>query len=171
MMTHSCGVTEPQPAPVELLDRVYGFGPCSREWSPSVPPAERTVVDLVFGNDDASPTAEQIRKVARAGGRNLHAFNIPIVRAELDVEKVQGLVGNWREGYAAYATTVVDPTNRTVELIVLLSRDLTDADIAAVEALGALVRSRWDFIDAYFIEIDDGAIPHVRALPFLCARD
>ena len=165
VVAQGCSITDPSTTPVELLDRVYAFGPCVRQWSPDTPPVERTVVDLFFANDGAPPTAEQIRMVTHAGGRKLYAFNIPIVRAELDVDNVQDLVGDWSKGKATYARTVVEPANHVVELIVMMSRDLMDSDITAVEALGARVIRRWDFVEGYAVEIDDAAVPSVRALP------
>jgi hypothetical protein len=47
----------------------------------------------------------------------------------------------------------------------MLSRDLTDADIAAVEALGGRIRSRWDELDGYAVDLDDAAVPKLRTLP------
>lgn len=161
-------IADPPSREVVLLDRTYSFGPCSREWSPGTPPAERTVVDVFFRGEEGSPpaTSAQVAIVRAAGGTNLYAFNLPIVRADLDVDAVRELVGPSASPLSAsWVKTVVHPADRTVELIVGLSRDITDADIAAVEALGANVRSRWDFIDAYFVEIDDTAVPQVRGLP------
>jgi hypothetical protein len=151
-------------APVVVLPQQHQFGPCNPAWTPAAPPAQRTVVDFHFGNERDEPTAEQIRSVFAAGGVVLHGFHVPILRAQIDIDAVPSLVG-WRDGRAYYAVTVPDPANREVELLVFLSRDLTDADIAAVEALGGRIHSRWDELDGSAVEIDVAAVPRVRALP------
>jgi hypothetical protein len=125
----------------------------------------RTVVDFHFGSDGDGPTAEQVDAVRDAGGLVTHNFHVPIVRAEIDLDAIPALVGWARPGKAYYAVTVPHPDDFRVELIVMLRRDLTDADIAAVEALGARVVWRYDALDGYTIEIDDAAVPQVRALP------
>jgi hypothetical protein len=151
-----------------VLDQTYMFGPCSREWSPDTPPAERTVVDVSFRGEEGSPpaTSAQVAIVRAVGGTNLYAFNLPMVRADLDVDAVRELV---RPGSspltAVWAKTVVDPGRRDVSVFVGLTRELTDGDIAAAEALGARVTHRFDFINAYVIEVDDSRLPVVRRLP------
>jgi hypothetical protein len=152
-------------APVVVLPQQHVFGPCAQAWSPAAPPAKRTVVDFHFAGNGDEPTPKQVRSVLVAGGVVLHRFHVPILRAEIDIDAVPSLVGWPRDGIAHYAVTVLEPANREVELLVMLSRDLTDADIAAVEALGGRILSRWDALDGYAVDIDDAAVPRVRALP------
>lgn len=154
--------TEPR-ARVELLAERYVFGPCGQGWTPEVPPVTRTVVDVRLLGSGTGPDPAQVAAIERAGGRILRRFNIPMVRAELDIQAVPSLFGP--EGVANYAETVTDLARHDVVLIVFLSRDLTDADIAAVQALGGRIQSRLDFLEGYIVEIDDDAIPQVRALP------
>lgn len=150
---------------VQLLEQRYTFGPCAARWSPNVPPVRRTVVDVYFfGNGDTPPTDAQMELVVRAGGRNVHRFNLPVVRADLDIGAVQRLVGPWPRGPASHALTVVDTTRRDVSLIVRLTGAVTDADVAAVEALGGRVRHRLEIINGYSVDIDDRTVPEVRAL-------
>jgi hypothetical protein len=155
-------------APVELLAQEYVYRPCDGgAWTPAVPSASRTVVDIRLPHRDGSdgpPTKEQIAAVERAGGRILYRYNVGMVRAELDVAEVPGLVG-LPPRVANYVRTVTDLDRRDVTLIVMLSHDLTDADIAAVQALGGQIRHRYDALEGYSVVIDDAAIPKVRALP------
>jgi hypothetical protein len=157
-------VTEPR-APVELLPQRYTFGPCGGGWTPATPPVTRTVVDIRLVDDGRAtgPAPPQVAAVERAGGRILRRFNIGMVRAELDVQAVPSLFG--RDGVANYVETVTDLTRHDVMLIVFLSRDLTDAHIAAVESIGGRVESRLDALEGYIVEISDDAVPQVRALP------
>jgi hypothetical protein len=156
--------TEPR-APVELLTQRYFFGPCGGGWTPETPPVTRTVVDVRLTDEGRAigPAPTQVAAVERAGGRILRRFNIGMVRAELDVQAVPSLFG--RDGVANYVETVTDLTRHHVTLIVFLSRDLTDAHIAAVEAIGGRIKSRLDALEGYVVEISDDAVPQVRALP------
>ena len=158
------------PDAVELLLDKYFFGPCGGGWSPAVPPATRTVVDVRVTDDGRStgPSPAHVAAVRRAGGRILHRYNVGMIRAELDVAAVPslfepGVLGDF--AVANYVATVSDLSRRDITLIVFLSRDLTDDDVAAVEAVGARVLSRLDGLEGYIVEIDDAAIPLVRALP------
>ena len=111
-------------------------------------------------------TMTHVTIVRAAGGTNLYAFNLPIVRAELDIDAVPELVGRGSSATTVdWVKTVVDPANHDVSVFVGLTRELTDADIAAAEALGARVTRRFDFINAFVIDIDDARRPLVRKLP------
>jgi hypothetical protein len=160
-----CSDATAPPAPVELLTQPYSFGPCGNGWHPVVPPASRTVVDVRLLDDGRStaPAPAQVAAVERAGGRILRRFNIGMVRAELDVAAVPSLFG--RDPVANYVETVTDLTRHDVLLIVFLSRDLTDAHVAAVESIGGRVTSRLDALEGYIVEISDDAVPRVRGLP------
>ena len=154
-------VTEPS----GVLPEQYTYGPCARAWAPGIPPVGRTVVDFHFGDDGPGPTDGQVAAVRRAGGIVLHRFHVPIVRASIATAAVPKVVGWPSPGLAIYAVTVPDPTRQVVELLVMLSHDLSDTDIAAVEALGGRILSRWEYLDGYAVEIDDAAVPRVRTLP------
>jgi hypothetical protein len=161
-----CAGTEPRRyGPVVVLPQVYVFGGCLAKWSPATPPAERTVVDFHFGTAGNGPTDEQVAPVVAAGGVVVHRFNVPILRAEIDVDAVPTLVLSGRDDDAYFAVTVPEPDRRKLLLLVMLSHDLTDADIAAVEALGGQVRSRWDYVEGYAVEIEDAQVPRLRSLP------
>jgi hypothetical protein len=159
--------TEPQSpsAMTVLLAEKYGYGPCAPVWNPKVPPTERTVVDFHFGSDGSTPSAAQVAAIEQAGAVVVHRFNVPILRAEIDVAAVPALIGWPPRGVAYYAVTVPDLSRREVVLIVFVSHDLTDADITAVQAIGGRIRHRYETLDGYSVEIDDDAVPLVRALP------
>jgi hypothetical protein len=158
-------VAEPRHGgPVVLLPTTFFFGPCAISWTPSTPNAARTVVDFYYGVDGTGPTAEQIDAVQRAGGTNVYTFNVPKIRAEVDVSTVPSLVGLGLSAAASYAMTVPDTMQRTDQLIVELTHPVTDADVAALEALGGRVGYRYTVINGYSAEIDDAAVPQLRAL-------
>ena len=159
---------EPRPSRTTvLLSTAYRFGPCEAAWEPATPGATRTVVDFYFGNNAGAPTAQQVAAVEQAGGVVRYLFHVPIVRAEIDVDAVAGIVqGTAKASGASYAITVPDTSRRDVQLIVVLSRPVTDADIAAVESLGGTVTNRWSAaLNGYAVAIADAQVPRLVALP------
>jgi hypothetical protein len=145
--------------PVELVTSQYQFA--CRAWTPSAPPVTRTLIDVRLAQIDTAqrPAADLVRAVVAAGGRIVYEFHGPMVRAELDVAAVPSLAA------LNSAITVVQPDSHDVSLIVMLSHNLTDADLQAVEALGGRVIRRFDSIDGYSVVIDDAKVPAVRGLP------
>ena len=157
--------TEPRPAvPTELLSTTYRFGPCVHAWEPAVPPAGRTVVDFYYGSEGTGAGQAQIAAIERAGGIVTYAFHLPLVRAEVDLDAVPGLIQPLPGAGPYYAITVTEPASHDVSVIVTLDHAVTDADIAAVEALGGRVGFRYTVINGYSLEIDDATIPRLRAL-------
>lgn len=158
--------TEPRPAaPTEVLSATYRFGPCVLAWEPAVPPVSRTVVDFYYGADGTGAGQAQIAAIQRAGGVVTHAFHLPLLRAEVDVEAVPELIQARLSGPGPYyAITVADPASHDVSVIVMLDHPVTDADIATVDALGGRVGFRYTVINGYSLQIDDAAIPRLRAL-------
>lgn len=158
--------TEPTPAgPTELLSTIYRFGPCVQAWEPAVPPVGRTVVDFYYGSDGTGAGQAQIAAIERAGGVVTYAFHLPLVRAEVNVDIVPGLIQASPGGAGPrYAITVPQPASHEVSVIVTLDHPVTDADIAAVGALGGRVGFRYTVINGYSLQIDDAAIPRLRAL-------
>lgn len=158
--------TEPRPAaPTEVLSATYRFGPCVQAWEPSAPPVGRTVVDFYYGAEGTGAGQAQIAAIERAGGIVTYAFHLPLVRAEVNVDAIPGLIQP-RSGGAGpyYAITVSQPASHDVSVIVTLDHPVTDADIASVQALGGRVGFRYTVINGYSLQIDDGDIPRLRAL-------
>ena len=161
--THS---TEPRPAgPTVVLATTYRFGPCVQAWEPSAPPVGRTVVDFYYGSEGTGAGQAQIFAIQRAGGVVTYPFHLPLLRAEVDVDAIPRLMQQGSGGTGPYyAITVPEPSNHDVSVIVTLDHPVTDADIASAQALGGRVGFRYTVINGYSLQIDDTAIPRLRAL-------
>lgn len=155
------GCTSPTDAaaPVVILpDATYLFA-CSA-WTPGPPPTTRTLLDIRSWQNsrDPEPSAELVKAIELAGGRAVHRYNGPMVRAELDVAAVARL-------HANFAQSVADPDSHDVHVIVMLTHPVSAADVQAVEALGGRVLTQWTIVDGYAAVIDDSGVPALRALP------
>lgn len=150
------------PSPV-ALDREYVFA-CGR-WSPQEPPVTRAVVDLRMHGQTVNgrPTPEAIGAITAAGGRIVHVYNVPIVRAEMDLNRATSLVDLAR-GPASHATTVTAPTVFDAGIIVILSHPLTEADLASVRALGGTITREYQTLPGYAARVSDRIVPAIRAL-------
>lgn len=163
LATVACESTTASDAPLELLATEHRFA-CGG-WSPSSPLATRTLIDLRFWKDGIAtePATEDVAAVEAAGGRIVHRFHGPMVRAELDVGAVPGLA--WPGGPLSSAATVPDPGAFEITLIVMLDHNLTAEDLQAVEALGGRVTHEYHTLEGYAVVIDDARVPEVRGLP------
>lgn len=150
------------PDPV-VLDQQYMFA-CGR-WSPQEPPVTRALVDLRMHGQtvDGRPTPEAIGAITAAGGRIAYVYNVPIVRAELDLHRAASLVDLGR-GPASYATTVTAPAAFDVGIIVILSHPLTEADLESVRALGGTITFEYQTLPGYAARVSDRIVPAIRAL-------
>jgi hypothetical protein len=161
----ACGQPSSPSAPTPVvLDQQYVFA-CGR-WAPQEPPAARTLVDLGMRDQtpDGRPTSEAIGKITAAGGRIEHVYNLPIVRAELDLHHVASLVDAAR-GPARHATTVTAPAIFDVGIIVILSQRLTEMDLESVRALGGTITFEYPTLPGYAGRVSDRVVPAIRALP------
>jgi hypothetical protein len=122
---------------------------------------EWVLVDVFFGHSpDGRATAADIRLVTSQGGRVLHEFNVPAVRARILLSRVPDLVqrGRW-----IMVRTVPDPTRYDVpRLIAGFNRPLDDTDVELFASLGGRVEYRWDFINALAGIVPDRSIPALR---------
>jgi len=150
------------PDPV-VLDQQYVFA-CGR-WSPEEPPVTRALVDLRMHGEtvDGRPTPEAIGAITAAGGRIAYVYNVPIVRAEIDLHRVASLVDLAR-GPASYAKTVTTPAVFGVDIIVILSHPLTEADLENVRALGGTIKFEYQTLPGYAARVSDRIVPAIRAL-------
>jgi hypothetical protein len=150
------------PDPV-VLDQQYVFA-CGR-WSPQEPPVTRALVDLRMHGQtvDGRPTAEAIGAITAAGGRIEYVYNLPIVRAELDLHRVTSLVHLGR-GPVTHAATVRDPAAFDVGIIVSLLHPLTAVDLESVRALGGTIRFEYQTLPGYAARVSDRIVPAIRAL-------
>jgi hypothetical protein len=134
-------------------------------WSPAEPPVTRALVDLrTHGQTrDGGPTPEAIGAITVAGGRIAHVYNVPIVRADIDLRRAASLVDLAR-GPASYAKTVTDPAVFDVDIIVILSHPLTEADLERVRALGGTIKFEYQTLPGYAARVSDRIVPSIRAL-------
>ena len=164
-LAFSCGLAcsgrlPTAPAATILLEEYrYGCG----HWSPSVPPAERTLMDLFLIGGGETPSAEHLEAIAAAGARFVRRFNGPAVRVVIDVAAVQALYDRGR-GPVSRAATVPDRRSFPVRSWVVFDRPVTPEDEARVEALGASIWNRLVSFNALVVVVDDRQIPSLRAL-------
>lgn len=160
----ACGQSSSPVAPDPVvLDQQYVFA-CGR-WSPQDPPAARALVDLsVHGQTvDGRPTPEAIGAITAAGGRIEYVYNLPVVRATLDLQRVASLVDLAR-GPASHAVTVTAPAVFDVDIIVTLSHPVTEADLETVRSLGGAIRFEYQTLPGYAARVSDRIVPAIRAL-------
>lgn len=150
------------PDPV-VLSQQYVFA-CDR-WSPEEPPVTRALVDLRTHSQtvDGRPTAEAIGTITAAGGRIVHVYNVPIVRADIDLRRAASLVDLAR-GPVINAKTVTDPAVFDVTIIVSVSHPLTEADLESVRALGGTITFAYQTLPGYAARVSDRVVPAIRAL-------
>jgi hypothetical protein len=158
----ACGRSPIEPDPI-VLSRQYLFV-CGR-WSPEEPPAGTALVDLRIHDQtvDGRPTPEAIGAITAAGGRIAHVYNVPIVRAEMDLRRAASLVDLARKP-ASYAKTVTAPAVFDVDIIAILSHPLTEADLENVRALGGTITFEYQTLPGYAARVSDRIVPAIRAL-------
>jgi hypothetical protein len=160
----ACGQPSSPSAPdPAVLDQQYVFA-CGR-WSPQEPPVTRALVDLRMHGQtvDGRPTAEGIGAITAAGGRIEYVYNLPIVRAEVDLHRVTSLVHLGR-GPVAHLATVQKPDVFDVSIIVMLSHPLTEADLESVRELGGMITFEYRTLPGYAARVSDRVVPAIRAL-------
>ena len=164
LSTVACLSSTTPDVPVELLGQQYGFA-CGK-WSAGPPPTNRTVFDLRLLRDGTTtaPDPGSVAAIEAAGGRIVYLFHGPLVRAELDVQKVPELATGPRSVVSS-AATVVAVDAHDVTLIVILNHDLTTADLDAARALGGRITHEYAALGGYAVVIDDARVPELRALP------
>ena len=127
---------------------------------------EWVLVDVYFGrgSEESSrdrPIKSEIALVTSHGGRVLHHFNVPAVRARIILARIPDLV---EEGFWVTVREVPDPTRYDVpSLSVGFTRTLRDSDVDLYGSLGGRVDYRWDFINALSGVLPDRSIPALRA--------
>lgn len=132
---------------VDLLDR--------EEWA---------LVDVFFGRPSASgpwtePTENDVALVESHGGRVLHRFNVPAVRARVLLSRLPGLV---EDGFWITVRDVPDDTRYDVEIITGLTRSVGDADVERFRSLGGRITHRWQSISSLAGILPDRSIPDWR---------
>lgn len=128
---------------------------------------EWALVDIYFGRGSAegawgAPAPADRALVTAHGGRVLHEFNVPAVRARIVLSRIPDLV---QAGFWILVREVPDATRYDVPLTMGFVRPLVDADIELFASLGGQVTYRFDFIDALAGVLPDRSIPTLRQRP------
>lgn len=131
--------------------------------NPSLGPDSSLIVDLSLKSDRGYPPPEKdMRAVAAAGGRVLHAFHVSLLRARLDTATLRRFLGP--DSIAEVAYPVRDTTRFDVSVQIFLRHALTPADDSVLRPLGVLGPApRRRPFDIY-ATVADSAIPRISAL-------
>ena len=148
------------PAP-ELYGHVNG---CPFEAPPFK--AERIPVDLrLRKNGSFEPAEADVRRIEALGGRVLYLFNVAVIRAEVDVEKLPALTEGPNR-VADWAVAVTDLENFDVYVQIFYHRRVGLPAVKAIESLGG--RKAWGEQgrkSIFHVVVPDDAIPKIVAFP------
>jgi hypothetical protein len=122
---------------------------------------EWTLVDVYVGRASeagpwGAPTADDVRLVQRHGGHVVHRYNIPAVRAHMNLSRIPAMVA---DGFWVTVRDVPDASRYDVPLSIGFDRPLTDEDLVRFVQAGGRIDYRWDFIDAIAGVLPDRSIP------------
>ena len=170
--------TEVAPLPEALPQRDLTLDPgriapptilyaCGRWTPPTAPLAAWLLTDVHFGRrSDADPLdrprAADVELVARLGGRVVHRFHAPAVRAWLETARIPELAA---AGHFVAVLAVPDPARYDVPVIVAYRAPVRDADVRAFEQLGGLVGRRFDLSPLIAGYVPDQSLPALRRDP------
>lgn len=150
-------------------------------WHPH-PPKERVILADIFlfrFSPDTPPTQAEIDSVRALGGEIRYLFHVPIVRAQIERDRVPVLV---ESGLARTVLTVSDPRRQDLYVRIFFTRPAHGSDADRVAQLGGYVEWRPDPINdgrtMMHARVPDSAIPEIKAIPgfqrigvgSLCAR-
>jgi hypothetical protein len=165
---------EPPPAPAadSALPAVGALlaTPCDvGTWGPGLDALRRrgetALVDIVFGRPwseepHAGPSADEVGLVEAHGGKVLHRFHVPAVRARIALARVPALVSG--EAWV-FVRQVPDAASQGVVVVVDHGVAAGEAEVAAFEALGGRVLERHAGHPLLVGILPDEAIPALRA--------
>jgi hypothetical protein len=164
-----CAGSPSAPTPVEILSQQYRLT-CGPGWSPSTPPAVRTLIDIRVKGADQITQADR-DSLRRNGADIVHEFAAAggQLRVAMDVARVLPLFRQtpFSSGdFISSAVTVTDPASFKVIMIVTLDHPVTDADLDSARALGGTIRNVYtSALAGYSLEIEDAMVARLRSLP------
>ena len=147
------------PAP-ELYGHVNG---CPFESPPFK--AERIPVDLRLRSGRLEPAEVDVRRTEAVGGRVLYLFNVAVVRAEVDVNKLPALIEGPNR-VADWAVAVTDLETFDVYVQIFCHRRVGRPAVKAIESLGG--RKVWGEQgrrSTFHVVVPDDAVPKIVAFP------
>jgi hypothetical protein len=151
------GPTQPDYTPYVVEPVRYACG----NWNPAPPSKNRALLDVHFGRrtgDDPldRPREDSLDLVRQLGGEVVFAFNLPMARVILDVDRVPDLGANFVDG-------VSDPSEAGAGVVFRIGTPLSAGDLAYLESLGARdIRETRLFVSAW---VPDRAIRELVAQP------
>lgn len=137
---------------------------CGR-WTPAdAPRAGWVLVDVQFGRrSDADPLDRprdaDVALVGRHGGRVVHRFHAPVVRAWMETARIPELAA---AGHFVAVLDVPDAARYDVPVIASYHAPVRDADVRAFERLGGLVTRRFDVSPLIAGIVPDHSLPGLR---------
>lgn len=148
----------PQTSPVTSGDTGVYLYSCG-QWMREPPQLGRRLLDIkTHSHDTVTDASTLAARVRAAGGRVLHIYSVPRVRAEIDVAQAIALTGE--------VATVPDSARLDVPMWVSLRAPLPAEDSARLAASGASFRAV-RFGPGWLLggTIPDSVIPRLGALP------
>lgn len=128
---------------------------------------EWALVDVYFGRASPEspwdrPLEQDVELVGSHGGRVLHQFNVPAVRARVLLSNIPDIVA---EGRWVTVRDVPNPARYDVPSLTAGFHRLRDEHVDLYESLGGRVDHRWDFISALSGVLPDRSIPALAEHP------
>lgn len=156
--------TRPDP-PIPQHHPVDSVQFACRHWVPGQPAPQRALFDIHYGSEadpatDLGPSPWQLEEVRRFGGVVVREFNLPIVRASIEVDSIPLLRAWWCSG-------VPDPSVATARVYVVYLSTVTEEDLERLRALGGSELTMRNTTRVHYITgiLPDDAIPAAREDP------
>jgi hypothetical protein len=162
------GIPDAEIPPILGIDSVVVGQPvffCSRWVEGFDPPSGRMIVDLYFGRAGPEvppdrPLHEQITAVEHHGGRILHRFQFPAVRADIPASRIPEL---YQSGSLNLARAVPYSDRFDWPVMVGYIDPPGDAELARFADLGGRLTHVFETFPAIAGDLPDAAFPALRA--------
>jgi hypothetical protein len=148
--------------PIELppgqTDYFYRCG----GWEPEEPRAAVGLFDIFYGrrtaeDPDDGPYDWHREDVRSVGGRIVHEFNLPVLRARLRVSEIPKL-------RAGFLISVDRPRDHTIDGLIGIPLPLSESHQSALDELGVTILGEITTINVLHAFFPDESIPAIRAL-------
>lgn len=140
---------------------------CGSWKGPGKPVVDQIIADLFFGmrgplDDDDRPSAEALASVESLGGRVLHQFHFPAVRAVVPSHQAERL---FAESGVSHVRTVPYSDRFDWKVAIALNREATGEDVDLITAMGGEVLHSLSNPPILLSAVPDQIIPDLRSLP------
>lgn len=128
------------------------------------PATGSVVVDLYF-HGDGPPTAAQESLVIEHGGRILHRYQVPVIRAQVPADALPAVfeADLSTRTRPNHARSVPDRRAAAVDLVILFERTVLPGDLELVESLNGRMTHVFQLVTGLAAEVPDAALPSLRA--------